>query len=802
MEAITETVILRHRIIVRGAVQGVGFRPFVHRLAGELGLSGWVMNSAQGVVIEIEGEKSCLDAFARRLRSESPPRSLIREMEISPLDAAGSRGFEIRQSDAAGDPTALVPPDIATCPECLEELFNREGRRFLYPFTTCTNCGPRYSIIDSLPCDRANSSMRQFPMCDACRREYENLTDRRYHAQAIACPACGPKLSLWHSGGGILASEHEALLQAAAAVRRGDIVAVKGLGGFQLLVDARNDEAVLRLRRRKMRDDKPFALMYPALKQVAADCLCSPVERRLLLSPESPILLLNRRENGSVPVAPSVAPGNDCLGIMLPYTPLHHILTRELGFPVVATSGNRSDEPICTDEHEALDRLGEIADLFLVHDRPIRRHVDDSVVQAVLGRAMILRRARGYAPLPIRLHAGAGPPGTEPDRESATALAVGAHQKSTVALVIGDDAFLSQHLGDLETKESIEAFRIAITDLQTLHANTPEIAACDLHPDYHSTHYARGTRLTLLPVQHHAAHIASCMAEHHLEGELFGVSWDGTGYGPDGTIWGGEFLTTDGDSFDRAAHFRTFRLPGGEQAVREPRRTAAGILHELFGDQWIRQSDLETVRAFDASVLPPLCRMLGKGLNSPLTSSAGRLFDAVASLTGVRQATSFEGQAAMELERLASAEALSDRYPVHLGKCPDAGCRSLVVDWEPMFLEILRDLRGGFAASVVSAKFHNALVESILRVAGLTGRERVVLTGGCFQNRYLLTHAVEELQRRGFRPSWNQQVPPNDGGIALGQAWIALRRLRRSGTVHTIEEQHNVSGHTGQGHRD
>ena len=798
MEKNLEPDILRFRIAVRGAVQGVGFRPFIHRLAGEIGLSGWVMNSAQGVVIEIDGERRHLDAFLRRIRDESPPRSLIQSLEYSLLDPAGYMGFEIRHSETTGTPTALVPPDIATCPDCLEELFNRQGRRYLYPFTTCTNCGPRFSIIDSLPCDRANTAMKQFPMCDECRTEYEDLTDRRYHAQAIACPACGPRLRLWDTAGIDLAAEHEALLQAAGEIRRGAIVALKGLGGFQLIADARNHDAVLRLRRRKQRDEKPFALMYPGLEPVIDDCRCSPLEQRLLRSPEAPIVLLERRPDRSAQVAPSVAPGNPYLGIMLPYTPLHHILMRELGFPIVATSGNRTDEPICTDEHEALARLSGIADAFLVHNRPIRRHVDDSLVQVVLDCEMMLRRARGYAPFPIDCRAGPSP-GTESldtaaadsstitgagsgiEQNHRTCLAVGAHQKNTVALLTGDDAFLSQHIGDLDTKQSLDAFRNVIRDLQTLHAAYPDIVACDLHPDYHSTQYARGTHLSVVAVQHHVAHVASCMAEHRLEGPLLGVSWDGTGYGLDGTIWGGEFLVTDGNSFDRTAHLRTFRLPGGEQAVREPRRTAAGILYELFGAEWVSHTDLDSIQAFNASDLQPLSRMLERGINSPVTSSAGRLFDAVASLAGVRQVTSFEGQAAMELEFLASSERTSGRYAIDIGERPEEGRHVQVVDWGPMFLEILRDVRSGLSPASISAKFHNTLVECILQVAGRVAQERVVLTGGCFQNRYLLGRAVGELTRRGFQPYRHRRVPPNDGGIALGQAYIVLRRGARDG---------------------
>jgi len=633
----------RLRITIRGAVQGVGFRPFVYRLAIDMGLAGWVLNSSQGVFIEVEGSQRTLDAFLLRVEKEKPPRSFIQSLEYSFLDPVGYAAFEIHHSDGSGEKTALVLPDIATCPDCLREVFDPADRRYHYPFTNCTNCGPRFSIIEALPYDRPNTTMKSFVMCNECQAEYENPLDRRFHAQPNACPACGPHLELWDGAGKVLASHREALLIATGAIRQGAIVAVKGLGGFHLMADARNEEAVQRLRQRKHREEKPFALMFPTLESVKEQCEVSELEERLLCSPESPIVLLRRQHSAlrtpHSALSPAVAPGNPYLGIMLPYTPLHHLLMAELGFPVVATSGNRSDEPICTDEHEALQRLGEIAEDFLVHDRPIARHVDDSIVRIMMGRELVLRRARGYAPLPISLKQSMPP-----------LLAVGAHLKNTVATSVEREVFVSQHIGDLETAQAFDAFRKVITSFKQLYDLHPTAVACDAHPDYLSTQYAGQNGLPVVRVQHHYAHVLSCMAENELDGSLLGVSWDGTGYGLDGTIWGGEFLQVTEPSFLRVGHFRTFRLPGGEKAIKQPRRTAIGLLYEIFGDALFDTEELAPVRAFSSRDLEILQGVLKKRINAPVTSSAGRLFDVVASLVGLRQEVRFEGQAAMELE--------------------------------------------------------------------------------------------------------------------------------------------------------
>ena len=753
----------RLRIVVRGAVQGVGFRPFIFRLAEELGLCGWVSNTAQGVLVEAEGSPERLEALLLRIERDKPPRACIQSLEPCALDPVGYTGFEIRES-SKGEKTALVLPDIATCPECLHELFDPRDRRHRYPFTNCTHCGPRYSIIEELPYDRPNTSMKNFAMCPACRAEYEDPHDRRFHAQPTACPACGPRLALWAPGGEILAERHEAMSETAGAIGRGRIAAVKGLGGFHLMVDASNEEAVRRLRRSKLREEKPLALMYPSLEQVREDCEVSELEERLLRSPESPIVLLRRKPADRIAV--NIAPHNPYLGVMLPYTPLHHILMRLVGSPVVATSGNLSDEPICTDEYEALQRLGSVADLFLVHDRPIVRHVDDSIVRVVLGRELVLRRARGYAPLPVLA-----------DEELPSVLAVGAHLKNTVAMTVGRTVFNSQHIGDLETPQALDAFLKVISSFEKLYDRRHDIVACDLHPDYASTRYALATKKPVVSVQHHYAHVLSCMAENDLRAPVLGISWDGTGWGPDGTVWGGEFLRVAPDRFERVAHLRTFRLPGGDKAVAEPRRAAIGLLYECFGDALLDMTDLAPIREFGWKERRLLIAMLQRGIQAPLTSSAGRVFDAVAALAGLRQTSSFEGQAAMELEFCLAGTNTDGSYGFELRTEKSEGLPPvIVVDWGPMVSELLEDVRANLPVGQVSARFHNTLVEMMVAVARRESTLRVALTGGCFQNVYLLTRAVQRLREEGLRPYWHQRIPPNDGGIALGQVMAAMRQ--------------------------
>ncbi len=744
---------VRVHVAIRGAVQGVGFRPFVYRLARELGLRGWVNNSAAGVFVEAEGQAQRVRELVRRLEDDKPDIAIIQSLEATFLDPVGYSGFEIRAS-TGGEKRALVLPDLATCPLCLNDILDPANRRYRYPFTNCTHCGPRFSIIAGLPYDRAATTMARFTMCAECALEYRDPADRRFHAQPNACPACGPQLALWNGDGVESAQKHEALVAAAGAIRAGKIAAVKGLGGFHLMVDARNETAVRELRERKRREEKPFAIMAVDLVQALRTCSASEVERRLLRSPERPIVLLSRLP-GPSDIAKSVAPGNPTLGVMLPGTPLHHLLLRELGFPVVATSGNLSEEPMCTDEHEAVERLRGIAEVFLVHDRPILRHVDDSIVREVAGRELVLRRARGFAPLPISV-----------DHELAPVLAVGGHQKNTIAAALGTQVFISQHIGDLETAESHQAFVSVIDAFQSLYAFTPTTLACDLHPDYLSTQHAERSCLPVVKVQHHHAHVLACMAENRLRPPVLGIAWDGSGLGSDGTVWGGEFLHVTGAGFRRVAHIRPFLLPGNAKAVREPRRVALAILYEVFGDKAFAL-DLPTLCSFSPAELGTLRTMLRQRLNTPTTSSAGRLFDAFASLLNLRQAASFEGQAAMELEFALADVNVDDSYPYVLR----GEGETLWLDWEPMVRAVLAE--PGIDVARASARFHNTLVDMAVDVATRIGETNIVLSGGCFQNRYLTERMVSRLLGAGYRPYWHQRVPPNDGGLALGQIMAA-----------------------------
>ena len=758
----------RRRIAISGAVQGVGFRPFVFRLAAEASLRGFVTNTPQGVVVEVEGPAEAVDRFVALLSAEKPPHASYSAFEVEALPVSGLPPFEIRKSEAGGARTAVVLPDLATCGDCLSEVLDPRDRRHLYPFANCTNCGPRFSIVLALPYDRPNTTMRGFPMCAACRAEYDDPRDRRFHAQPIACPACGPSLTLWDGNGGALSERHEALLAAAEALREGRVVALKGLGGFQLLCDARDDRAVAELRRRKRREEKPFAVMAPSLSAAREAAALSPQEERLLLSPQAPIVLARRRD-APVGIAGNVAPENPNLGLFLPYTPLHHLLLRELGFPLVATSGNLSDEPLATDEREALSRLASLADLFLVHDRPVARPVDDSVVRVIAGEATVLRRARGHAPLPVSLR-----------RPLPPLLSVGAHLKSTVAVSAGSDVFLSQHLGDLGTAESEAAFTRAIADLTALYDVVPVAVACDAHPDYGSTRWAEASGQRVVRVQHHHAHLLSAAAEHGLEGPFSGLSWDGTGWGPDGTVWGGEALRAEGTEFTRVVRLRPFPIPGGDAAVREPRRAALGLLFAAWGAEALASRDsLPWPGAFEGKARPILLRALERGVNAPFTSSVGRLFDAVASLCGLRQVCRFEGQAAMQLEFALHADsARAGAYTLPLRPAPGATDGLLEADWEPLLLALLEDVGACVPLATISARLHTGRVEMGVAAARRAGERTVVLTGGCFQNRALAERAVERLAEEGFDPRLQRRIPPNDGGIALGQLLLAARLLR------------------------
>jgi hydrogenase maturation protein HypF len=707
----------RRRIRVAGVVQGVGFRPFVYGLARRYGVCGSVLNDGAGVVIEAEGPPEVLDRFVERLAAEAPPLARVERVAQDRIEPLGETGFRIEAS-AATARSALIPPDVATCDDCLRELFDPADRRYRYPFVNCTQCGPRFTIVRDVPYDRPNTTMAAFPLCPECRAEYEDPLDRRFHAEPIACPACGPRLSL-------------PLEEAVALLREGAIVAVKGLGGYHLACDAGDERAVARLRERKHREDKPFAVMTT---EPEASAFVDSTQRELLRSRERPIVLLRRRATAGI--ASSVAPGTEWVGVMLPYTPLHHLLLHDFGGALVLTSGNRSDEPIAFEDDEARERLAGIADAFLAHDRPIHRRCEDSVVRSEL----VVRRSRGYAPAALPLPIAAARP----------VVAAGAELKSTFCVVRGAEAFLSPHLGDLETELAYRAF---VTDLELylrMLDVRPEVIAHDLHPEYLATKWALDQAgAELVGVQHHHAHAAACLAEHGERGPALALVFDGTGYGTDGTLWGGELLRCDLASFDRLAWLEPVPLPGGEAAIREPWRMAAQYL-ELAGrpvpyERW------EVVRE-------------SLRVNAPLSSGMGRLFDAVAALLGVREEVTYEGQAAIELEQLAGATP-AEPYPWRFGDAVElvALCDS--------------ELEAGRAREEVAACFHETVAAGAAEVCARAGGPRtVVLSGGSFQNLRLLESTRSHLEAAGFRVLAHRRVPPNDGGISYGQAAVAAAR--------------------------
>ena len=756
----------RMQFDIEGVIQGVGFRPYVSRLALSLGLNGWVANSANGVSIDIEGETNALDKFKQLLTKQIPPLARIDHIQQQELTPNGYRSFNIKESNTDTVQTALILPDVATCQDCIDEILDKNNRRYTYSFTNCTNCGPRFSILGSLPFDRPNTMMKDFRMCNQCQFEYESADNRRYHAQANACQDCGPQLSFWDQAGQTLAKQHHALLVAADALREGKIVALKGIGGFQLLVDARHNEAILKLRQRKARPDKPFALMFPSEADVELYCEISELEHGLLNSHAAPIVLLKRHshKNNTQSLAEAIAPNIPYYGVMLPYSPLHHLLMHELGFPVIATSGNLSGDPIVIDEHDALIRLNKIADCYLIHDRPIVTPLDDSVVQVVAGRSMIMRRARGLAPfsLPVSF-------------SGQTILALGGHLKSTVTMMMKSRIIMSPHIGNLDNVHSRQQYHATIEHLKNLHNSKPSIVACDQHPGYYSSQYANSNEFKIIPVQHHVAHIVACMAENNINEPVLGVAWDGAGYGEQDTIWGSEFFIIDGLTVTRVASLRSFTLPGGDKAIEEPRRAAMGLLYELFGSDAFTDETLKPLNTFSINDRNLLQRMLERNINSPMTSSMGRLFDAVASLTGLMQTTSFEGQAAMALEYSIDKE-ISDRsYAFMLNQ--DNQSNLIIIDWQPMILALVKDIKAGATISNIAVTFHNTLIKIILSVAQRIGKTNIVLSGGCFQNRYLTEGAIQKLNNTNFQPRWHQHLPPNDGGLAFGQAVWASKQI-------------------------
>jgi hydrogenase maturation protein HypF len=755
---------VRAQIRIEGIVQGVGFRPFVYALARRHALTGWVLNDEKGVQIEVEGNQTRVAAFLDGL-STPPPLAVVERQEVSYLPLAGYQVFEIRASMSGAERLALISPDITTCGDCLAELFDPHDRRFRYPFINCTNCGPRFTIIEDIPYDRAKTTMASFEMCPACSREYHDPADRRFHAQPNACPACGPQVRLLdHTGAEVTGVDP--LQETHTLLKEGRIVAIKGLGGFHLACDAAQEAAVSLLRGRKYREDKPFALMCKDLEAVERICVVDDATRRLLLSKERPICILPRRSEAAI--AASVAPHQGTLGVMLPYTPLHHLLLADGLASLVMTSGNRSDEPIAYRNAEALGRLGEIADFFLVHNREIHTRCDDSVVKPFRGRPTFMRRARGFVPFPIRL-----------PRSGASVLACGAELKNTFCLTKGNYAFLSHHIGDLENYETMQSFEQGIGLMARLFQIAPAAVAHDLHPDYLSTRYAlayaRARQVPAIGVQHHVAHALSCMAEHGLAGPCLAVVMDGTGYGADGTVWGGEFLEVTGRAYTRCGHLRTIPLPGGDRAAKEPWRMAAVYLDRLYGRA--EKVDIPFAKGLDPARWRLLREAMQAGINSPLCSSIGRLFDAVSALVGIRQHTNYEGQAAIELEQMAR-QGEQGEYPSAIDE--DESC--FVLDPDPVIAAIVDEVKRSVDPSLVSARFHNAMARAIvqmtMRMREATGLSEVVLSGGVFQNHLLMGRAVDLLEQADFKPYIHQLVPANDGGIALGQAFHALNVLK------------------------
>lgn len=764
----------RRLIEVRGIVQGVGFRPFVHRLAVRHRLAGSVRNSGGNVIIEVEGNNPDLDQFTQALWLEAPPLARIHSVNCQTLAPTGQKEFLIEPSDIQEATSVFISPDVATCDDCLKELFDPQNRRFGYPFINCTNCGPRLTIVTGAPYDRLQTTMAEFPLCPACQAEYTDPDNRRYHAQPIACPDCGPQLALLDAKGKVLALSNP-LQVFAEALREGRIGAVKGLGGFHLACDARNPKAVRSLRQRKARDEKPFAVMVSCIASAGRYCDISECEARLLTSPQAPIVLL--RKKFPCEIVDLVAPRNPWLGLLLPYTPLHHLLMRAVGgSPLVMTSANKSDEPIIYRD-EDLEKLCGIADLILTHNRRIHGRCDDSLMRVIDNVPLPVRRSRGYAPAPIPL----------PWECPQPILAVGGQLKSIFAIGRNSQAFLSHHLGDLDHPDARHSFIHDVSLYENLFDVRPRIIACDFHPDYASTRYAheraQRQRLTLRPVQHHHAHMASCMAENQLNEFVIGVCWDGAGLGSDGTIWGGEFLVGDYLDFHRAAWFRPVPMPGGELASRQPWRMAATYLLDA-GIDW----DVLKER-YPQCPFALITQIIHRRVNAPLTSSVGRLFDGIAALLGLRYTLSYEGQAAIELEALAGQRSPEHELPysyviIPSGERSDLG--AFVIDTRPLIRDVARDLRAGLMPHAISQRFHVTLVDILLKTCRLI-RERtnlnvVTLSGGVFLNAWLTQQACRQLSRDGFRVYRHRQVPPGDGGLSLGQLAVASAWLLKKQT--------------------
>jgi hydrogenase maturation protein HypF len=761
MSTQTQTAtVIRRRIQITGVVQGVGFRPYVYRLARECGVAGQVLNDSAGVDIEVQGSTASVSSFIERLPLEAPPLSRIVTFDVSEIPVNGDREFRIVKSHGTQEQKVLISPDVAVCADCLHEMCDPCDRRYKYPFINCTNCGPRFTIVRDIPYDRALTSMSVFPMCPACRREYEDPANRRFHAQPNACWECGPQVELWDASGQRITVK-DPIQEAATHISAGEIVAVKGLGGFHFAVDARNNAAVERLRQRKRRFEKPLAIMVRDMETAERLCVLNENVRRVMQSVQRPIVLAPRRDDANI--AGSVAPGIHELGLFLPYTPLHYLIFAAGGFEaLVLTSANLSEEPIAIENYEAVERLGSIADLFLVHNRQILIRSDDSVMRVVRDKPRQIRRSRGFVPMPIFL-----------DREVPAVLAVGGELKNTICLTRAKSAFLSQHVGDLENAESFRFFQETVEHLSRVLEIEPQAIAYDLHPDYLSTKWALAqTGKQLIGVQHHHAHIASCMAENHLDGKVIGFSLDGTGYGTDGKIWGGEVMLADSKEFERVAHFEYVPLPGGAAAIREPWRMAVSYLHHHYGREFLHLN-VPFLKNVDIKRAELVLSMVEKKIHSPLTSSCGRLFDAVAALLGICNTVSYEGQAAIELENAMANSEDETAYPFEIG---DGTIRT-----RPMFDALLHDLKEGVDAGVISRRFHNGLVEAFVTIAGgirdQHTLDRICLSGGTFQNLFLSEKLRDELQSAGFYVFTQAEVPCNDGGLSLGQALVAAHQM-------------------------
>ncbi len=760
------------KIRVRGLVQGVGFRPFVWRLANQCKLVGEVANDAEGVLITIKGPAEQLSVFLQRLKTKIPPLARIDAIEVTPFEGWIRRSEFIIAASQAGAVKTTIVPDAATCDECLAEIFNPDDRRYQYPFTNCTNCGPRLTITHKLPYDRVNTSMAVFPMCPACQREYEDPSDRRFHAQPNACAVCGPKVWLVDGSGEKIAppNNQSTISHAADLIREGKIVAIKGLGGFHLACDGTNAKTITRLRQRKRRYDKPLALMVRDVSMAERYVMIEDEARRLMRSPQAPIVLSQKKREGSA-LPQELAPGQNHLGLMLPYTPLHHLLMSEFDVPIVLSSGHMSDEPQLIDNEEALNGLADIADAWLMHDRDIVNRLDDSVLQLVAGTPQILRRARGYAPQPFLLPDGF--------QDAPNILAMGGELKNTFCLLKNGQAIVSQHIGDLENPVAHKDYRKNLDLYQKTNEFTPERIAVDRHPEYFSTRLGEQMSVEadcpLDRIQHHHAHIAACLAENGIgidEPPVIGVVFDGLGLGADDTLWGGEFLLADYKNCERVAHFLPVALPGGELAQIQPWRNSFAHLLAAFEGRGFEHefADLDGIKYLQSKPLDQMQQMIERGLNSPTISSAGRLFDAVAALVGLSpDQVSFEGQAAMQLQALAEASK-EERgvYGATLGE---------IISWSPLWVAILKDLQKKTPATIIAARFHNTLIKLVgeitARIARSKGTKTIVLTGGVFQNSLLLAGAGHQLKEQGFTVLSPQQFPTNDGGLSLGQATIA-----------------------------